>query len=119
MRYLAAISGILLLVAACGGGLDPDLRGEITATPTALGADQPPEATQPAAGTPTTCPAQEYTVQSGDTLLAIALSHGIELEALVAANDLPNPDVLDIGQVLAIPCPGAPAPIPEEPEDES
>lgn len=47
--------------------------------------------------------AQSYTIKSGDTLADIAQQYSISLEALVAANALPNPDVLEVGQVLEIP----------------
>ena len=56
--------------------------------------------------------AESYTVQSNDTLGGIAAAFGISLEALLAANDLPNPDLLSVGQILTIPAPipGAPGP---------
>ena len=44
-----------------------------------------------------------YTVQEGDTLSAIAQRHGLSVSEIVAANDLPNPDVLSIGQAIVIP----------------
>ena len=44
-----------------------------------------------------------YTVRNGDTLGQIAFIYGISLEDLMAANDLTNPDVLDVGQQLTIP----------------
>lgn len=44
-----------------------------------------------------------YTVQAGDTLSAIAQKHDVSLEALTTANDLADPDVLQIGQILIIP----------------
>jgi LysM repeat protein len=44
-----------------------------------------------------------YSVQAGDTLSAIAQEHDVSLEALTTANDLADPDVLHIGQVLIIP----------------
>jgi LysM repeat protein len=44
-----------------------------------------------------------YTVQSGDTLSAIAQAQDVSVEALTAANDLADPNVLQIGQVLIIP----------------
>jgi LysM repeat protein len=53
--------------------------------------------------TPTPTEPITYTVQGGDTLSAIAQQHNISIEALTEANDLPDPDVLDIGQVLIIP----------------
>ncbi len=46
-----------------------------------------------------------YTVQSGDTLGAIAIRFEISLDALMAANELDNPDIVSEGQVLLIPTP--------------
>jgi len=48
-------------------------------------------------------PRTEYTVRSGDTPLAIALSHKISLQALYRANNLTDRSYLQIGQVLVIP----------------
>jgi LysM repeat protein len=45
----------------------------------------------------------EYTVRSGDTALAIALSHKVSLQDLYRANNLTDRDYLQIGQVLIIP----------------
>lgn len=45
----------------------------------------------------------EYTVRSGDTPLAIALSHKISLSELYRANNLTDRSLLQIGQVLIIP----------------
>ncbi len=46
---------------------------------------------------------REYTVRSGDTPLAIALSHKISLQELYRANNLNDRSYLQIGQVLVIP----------------
>lgn len=54
--------------------------------------------TVPPSPTPVT-----YTVQPGDTLLAIARQLGIDSEDLMAANGLTDPDTLDVGQVLVVP----------------
>lgn len=43
-----------------------------------------------------------YTVRAGDTLGLIALRHGTTVAALVAANDLSNPDLIRIGQSLSL-----------------
>lgn|GEM_PF-4828149 len=48
-----------------------------------------------------------YTVHAGDTLSAIAAEHGTDVKTLVKANQLKNPDLLMVGQKLAIPAPGA------------
>lgn len=44
-----------------------------------------------------------YTVQTGDTLFLIAQRYGTTVERIVQANNLANPDVIFIGQVLTIP----------------
>jgi len=48
---------------------------------------------------------EEYVVQPGDTLGIIAQRYGVSLEELIAANPLPNPNLLEIGQLLTIPVP--------------
>ena len=44
-----------------------------------------------------------YVVQDGDILSSIADSYGVTVEAIIAINDLDNPDFLSIGQVIRIP----------------
>ena len=44
-----------------------------------------------------------YTIEAGDTLLAIALTHDTTVEELMAANWLTDPSGLQIGQKLVIP----------------
>ena len=44
-----------------------------------------------------------YTVRPGDTLWAIARRFGTTVEALVQANDIPDPNLIYPGQVLTIP----------------
>jgi LysM repeat protein len=50
-----------------------------------------------------TPPPQVYVVQAGDTLSGIARQFGCDVEALVQANNLINPNSLQIGQVLQVP----------------
>lgn len=63
------------------------------------------EATSSPTPEPSPIPSQPmtYTVESGDTLSAVAQEHNVSLEALISANDLTDPDVLQVGQVLVIP----------------
>ena len=44
-----------------------------------------------------------YEVQPGDTLFSIAQRFGSSVEAIVAANDIANPSLIDVGQKLVIP----------------
>lgn len=45
----------------------------------------------------------EYIVQPGDTLMSIAQRFDVTMDEIIEANDLTNPDRLDVGQVLIIP----------------
>lgn len=62
--------------------------------------------------TPIPCPnGFIYTVQSGETLSAIARRFGITLQALLAANpQITNPDVIQVGQQICIPTAPPPPP---------
>lgn len=49
--------------------------------------------------------ADEYVVQSGDSLGKIAQRYGVTLDLLVDANKIENPDLLEVGVTLMIPAP--------------
>jgi LasA protease len=55
---------------------------------------------------------ETYTVRSGDMLSAIAEHYAVSVDALIKANNISNPDALEIGQTLTIPevTPQAPGP---------
>lgn len=61
-----------------------------TATPTQQGPIEPPMAEM------------EYSVESGDTLGSIAVKFNVTVAEILADNEIPNPDALEIGQVLII-----------------
>ncbi|PWH19314.1 MAG: M23 family peptidase [Ardenticatenia bacterium] len=46
---------------------------------------------------------QTYIVQDGDTLSDIALRFGVTVEALISANQIQDPDLIQVGQKLLIP----------------
>ena len=51
------------------------------------------------------CPTQSvYVVQPGDTVFRLARWFGVDPHAIVEANGLWNPNLIQIGQVLSIPC---------------
>ncbi len=48
-----------------------------------------------------------YVVQPGDTVFIIAQKFRTSIAAITGANCLPNPDLINVGQILYIPCPVA------------
>ncbi len=51
-----------------------------------------------------------YRVQPGDTLLTIAAQFNVTVEDIMAANELENPNFIQVGQELIIPVGGLPTP---------
>lgn len=49
--------------------------------------------------------AEQYTVQSGDTLALIAQRYGISYQMIVEANEIDNPNLIDVGLELTVPPP--------------
>jgi lipoprotein NlpD len=72
-----------------------------TATPRPTATPVAPTPTAQASATPRQ--AGTYTVKSGDELKHIAADHHVSIWKIIAANDIPNPDSLRIGQELKIP----------------
>ncbi|MFQ5856816.1 MAG: LysM peptidoglycan-binding domain-containing protein [Anaerolineae bacterium] len=75
----------------------PTSTATLTRTPT------PPSTATPTVTSTSTPSFYIHTVESGDTLIAIALDYGATLEAILEANDLSEDDLLQIGQELIIP----------------
>ena len=48
---------------------------------------------------------EQYVVQSGDTLATISRKFTVGLQSVIDANQISNPDFLDVGQELTIPAP--------------
>ena len=105
-RRLAA-AALIALLAACA-----------TRVPAPV-VERPPQPTKPApveaAGAPVAPPAQEsdwrpptYTVKRGDTLHQIALDYGLDYRELAAWNNVENPNLIRVGQVLRLAAPGEP-----------
>ncbi len=69
----------------------------------------------PSAPTPAPSTGGEYVVVAGDSLGRIAARFGTTVQAIVAANNLRNPDQIFVGQRLRIPGGSAPAPAPTTP----
>lgn len=92
---------------ACGG--DSPLEVVPTATSAAVEVTQPSQFAAPTQTTgpaPTETPAtgeQEYVVQAGDTLGAIAAQFGVTVDAIVQANEIADPNLIVPGETLIIP----------------
>jgi LysM repeat protein len=75
-----------------------------TPRPTPPPTDRPPTVAPTNTARPTATPEPRlYTVQSGDSLLALALDLGVTVEVLLQANPGLDPDGLTIGQLIVIP----------------
>lgn len=101
---LVIASSLALLLAACGGGgSDPTPTATfppiVAPTQPLLQVTPTPAATEEVDG------AQEYVVQAGDSLGAIATQFGVTVDAIVEANDIANPDLIQPGDTLTIPSP--------------
>jgi LysM repeat protein len=107
---------LLLILSGCGRYITPTPSPTASATATAVSRQEaaptatpratptPRAATPIATNTPTVTPTPViYTIQSGDTLLKIALQFNITTEALEEANGIIDPRLLQIGQTLIIP----------------
>ena len=126
--FLGAAAVFALVLAGCfGGGGDDESSDETTTTsaaptvqtlappaptapvqppaPTAAPPPAPTTAAPPPAPT-TAAPASgglTYTVQSGDTLAAIADRFNVTVDEIISANNIQNADVISIGQQFVIP----------------
>lgn len=94
MRRRGAIVLVVALSFGTVGGACGD-DGEPTATPSPTPAVTPsPEPTP-----------RTYTVEQGDTLIGIAREFDTTVDALVEANGIENPNVIQPGRELQIPPP--------------
>ena len=67
--------------------------------------DPAPDAAATATAEPAASEARQYTVVAGDTMYGVARRFGVAVQALLAANSLTNPNLIQIGQVLTVPGP--------------
>ncbi|RPI43961.1 MAG: LysM peptidoglycan-binding domain-containing protein [Betaproteobacteria bacterium] len=94
--------------------------GCMTAKQPAPVVQRSPEAVRPGAvkpgprGASADARPETYTVKRGDTLYSIALDHGQDYRDLVRWNNLTNPNVIEVGQVLRVRAPAAAAVVSSE-----
>jgi uncharacterized membrane protein len=93
---------------------DPFVSATLTPTPpTATPTETPSPFPTPTASPPAASPAPEPTsiptswtihaVQPGETLSAISRLYGVSVDALILANDLTDPDLIEVDQEILIP----------------
>lgn len=82
-----------------------ELRPTFILTPYATVTDTPsPVPEQSPTPTPTSTPETDtYVVVPGDTLIGVAVQHGLSLEELMTLNGLQSGDILSVGQELRVP----------------
>jgi LysM repeat protein len=110
-RFAACLLASALLVGACGGEDGESDTGQASAAPTAAAQEEPSAAPSKASGSDGGADAGDgadeggraYVVKSGDTLSGIAEQFDTTVQAIVRANDISDPDVIDVGQRLRIP----------------
>lgn len=120
IAILLAIAGIVLLIIylAGGGGTQISLFSSKTPTPTETATPTPVTPTSTATNTPTitNTPTQtatstpsapfEYQVQEGDNCTTIAEQFEVDVEVLLALNNLTSGCFITVGQTILIPAPG-------------
>lgn len=93
---LLAFLALCISLSACGGSIETPT---VTPSPTAQGGE-----TSDPTPTPTVSAVEVlYVVQGGDTLAGIAEQFGVTVDELLQANDIADPDNLQVGDVLTIP----------------
>ena len=102
-----ALVAVLLLVAACAA------RRPAPVSDRTPGAERPPvEAATPVEPPPPVeKPIPTHTVKRGETLVGIALQYGLDYRELAAWNNITNPNVLSVGQVLVVAAPAGTKPL--------
>ncbi|HXF51772.1 MAG TPA: LysM peptidoglycan-binding domain-containing protein [Dehalococcoidia bacterium] len=106
-----------LILASCTDFVQQPLTARTPVTPPAAPVEE--AAGAQAEGAPAQSPPEgvQHTVAEGETLWSIAEQYGVTLDALIAANpDLPDPDALQVGDVVIVPVPPEPTAAPEPQE---
>jgi len=104
LRSFAHVA-LALVLAACATKqpVPVEDRPAVPASPSA--ASPAPPAAAPATSD-ADARAQTYTVKRGDTLAQIALDNGLDYREVAAWNNLENPNLIRVGQVLRLTAPG-------------
>lgn len=110
-RWSSWLVVLALVATGCGGGDEsaPESSAapsEETSAPAAAEGSEAAEPQDSGNGDGGGGGEQTYVVESGDTLSAIAQRFDTTVEAIVEANDIADPDSIDIGDEFVIPSGG-------------
>lgn len=97
-----ALTPVVLVVTATS----PEIPAtESVAIPITAAPDNPPEPTEAASETPPTSTPEviQYQVREGDTLGSISVQFDVSVEAIMALNEISDPNTVYLGQILLIP----------------
>ncbi len=123
LKQAVRYRGALLLLLACLGCSPVDRTSRPTIQPIVFVTPAPTQNVAATATTyarrsiPTPTPANVYVVRPGDTLTKIADANETTIDELMTANNLSDPNKIEVGQVLRLPnsagavLPSATAPI--------
>ena len=109
-KFLLPLAILSLALGGCSvGGAQPSPTSVEplalpTVTPLTIATVEPP-ASPTSEPTPTVATTITHIVEAGDTLYDLAQKYDTTIEAIVEANDLPDPNSLKLGQKLIIPLP--------------
>ena len=107
IRLLATTLVVVLAGCASSGGRKAPVEDRSVAAKPSAAASAPEAAPVPLPGAENAGKPGYYTVKPGDTLLRVSLDHGLNWRDLVRWNNLENPNLLEVGQVLRVVPPAA------------
>jgi len=114
MKNRIALVMLALLLGACAANRPAPVvdRGSPppAPAPAATEAPRPPPEAAPVKPLPT------HTVKRGETLVGIALQYGLDYRELAAWNNITNPNMIAVGQVLLLAAPGSNQPAATPPD---
>jgi lipoprotein NlpD len=99
-----AIPVALMVLAGCTTARPAPVEERRPIAPSVIApVEQPAE---PVAAKPADAGPKLHVVQKGETLIAIALQHGLDYKELAAWNNIENPNVISVGRELTVSPPG-------------